>query len=250
MLLMIISPAAAWADVSGMTFTEYKLGNDSMHISLPDGWYFNTPRDIDKEFLKVSENSRRKLSNYMAKSDIDYNLVSKDLLEEINIIFINSSQSQVMYNFALLDEATLIDRAQTLVEMGTQEEDGSSTTYDSYRLEKMNDLIFMIFEGSLEASGKKADFYQYTTMVNGYGITCIYRGYEGADVEAGKQVLDHIVSTFKVDEIKEADVQNNLVKQMIIPAALLIGFVGYTAFIFIRQVRKNKKEEQKEISHQ
>ena len=241
-LVMMISPSAAFADTEGISLTEYELGNDSMHISLPDGWYLNTPRNIDKEFLKVSENSRRKLSNYMAKSDIDYNLVSKDLLEEINIIFINSSQSQVMYNFALLDEATLTERAQTLVDMGTQEDENASTTYESYRLEKLNGCVFMIFEGNLEASGRKADFYQYTTMVNGYGVTCTYRAYEGADYDAGKLLLDEIMHTFKVDEIKEANIKTNMIKQMIAPAALVVGFIGFTVFLFVRQLRKNKKE--------
>ena len=243
MLLTIISPAAAWADVSGMTFTEYRLGNDSMHISLPDDWYFNTPRDIDKEFLNVSENSRRKLSNYMADNDIDYNLVSKNLLEEINIILVNSSQTKMMYNFSLLNEDALTERAQALVDAGTQESKDTKTTYHSYRLEKFNDCIFMIFEGTIETAEQKADFYQYTTMVNGFGVTCTYRAYEGADYEAGKLILEEIVHTFNVDEIIEADIQTNVIKQMIAPAALVVGFVGFTIFLFVRQLIKNKKEE-------
>ena len=88
-----------------------------------------------------------------------------------------------------------------------------------------------------------ADFYQYTTMVNGFGVTCTYRGYEGADYEAGKLLLDEIVHTFRVDEIKVTDPKQNMIKQMVAPAAVVAGFVGFTIFLFIRQLRKNKKEE-------
>ena len=242
MVIMVISPAAAWADVEDISLKEYNLGNDNMHISLPEGWYFNTPRNVDEDFLKVSENTRRKLSKYMADNDIDYNLVSRDLLEEINIILINSSQSKMMYNFNLLREDALTERAQALIDMGTQETKDVKTTYNSYRLEKFNDCIFMIFEGTVETPQQKADFYQYTTMVNGFGVTCTYRGYEGADYENGKAILDEIVHTFKVDEIKEADIKTNMVKQMIAPAALVAGFVGFTIFLFVRQLRKNKRE--------
>ena len=246
-LVMVSSPLMVWAENEELSFTEYELGVEDMHISLPDGWYFNTARKIDEEFLEVSENSRRKLSQYMADNDIDYNLVSKDLLEEINIIFINSSQSKMMHNFTLLNEEVLTERAQAMIDMGGQEDKGIKTTYDSYRLEKVNeDCIFMIFEGSVETAEQKADFYQYTTMINGYGVTCTYRGYEGADYEAGKAVLDQIVQSFRVDEIKEIDLKTNAMRQIIAPAVLVVGFVCFTIFLFVRQIRKNKKEEQQE----
>ena len=243
-LVMVSSPLMIWAGNEELSFTEYELGVEDMHISLPDGWYFNTARKIDEEFLEVSENSRRKLSQYMADNDIDYNLVSKNLLEEINIIFINSSQSKMMHNFTLLNEDVLTERAQAMIDMGVQEDKGIKTTYDSYRLEKVNeDCIFMIFEGSVETAEQKADFYQYTTMINGYGVTCTYRGYEGADYEAGKAVLDQIVQSFRVDEIKEVDLKTNAMRQIIAPAVLVVGFVCFTIFLFVRQIRKNKKEE-------
>ena len=246
-LVMMFSTLMIWAGNEELSFTEYELGVDEMHISLPDGWYFNTARKIDEEFLKVSENSRRKLSQYMADNDIDYNLVSKDLLEEINIIFINSSQSKMMHNFTLLNEDVLTDRAQAMIDLGVQEDKGIRTTYDSYRLEKVNeDCIFMIFEGTVETEEQKAGFYQYTTMINGYGVTCTYRGYEGADYEAGKSILDQIAHSFRVDEIKEVDLKTNAMRQIIAPAVLVVGFVCFTIFLFVRQIRKNKKEEQQE----
>ena len=243
MVLTMILPSSAWADESSFILEEHPLGSRGMYISLPEGWYFNTPRQIDDDFLKVSDNSRRKLSQYMADNDIDYNLVSKDLLEEINIILINSSQTKMMYNFSLLDETALTERAQKMIDMGVQENKDMKTAYHSYRLEKFNGCIFMIFEGTLETSEEKADFYQYTTMVNGYGVTCTYRAYEGADYETGKLILDEIVHTFAVDEIKEADPKVNMMKQMIAPAAVVVCFVGFTIFLFVRQLRKNKKEE-------
>ena len=251
MLLMLLSPAAAWADVGDvetLVLTEHNLGSDVMHISLPEGWYFNTPRDIDGEFLKVSENSRRKLIKYLNDSDIDYNLVSKDLLDEINIIFVNSSQSKMMYNFSLLNRDVLIERAKSMVDMGTQENKDIRSTYHSYELQEFNGCIFMVFEGTMESPEEKVDFYQYTTMVNGFGITFTYRGSEGTDYESGKLLLDKIAHSFTVDEIKEADLKENMIKQMIAPAALVAGFIGFTIFLFIRQLRKNKKEEKAKLN--
>ena len=206
--LLVLIPVSAWADAedaeaaSEVQLYEYKLGNDEMHISLPEeGWYFNTPRKIDRDFLEVSENSKRKLENYMADNDIDYNLVSEDLLDEINIILVNSSQSKMMYNFYLLEEEVLIDRAEQLIGMGPQGDEDVTTTYTSYEMQEFNDCLFMVFEGELETKEQKAHFYQYTTMVNGFGITCTYRGYDGADYESGKLVLDQIVHSLRIDEI-------------------------------------------------
>ena len=59
----------------------------------------------------------------------------------------------------------------------------------------------------------------------------------------GKLLLDEIVHTFRVDEIKVPDPKQNMIKQMVAPAAVVAGFVGFTIFLFIRQLRKNKKEE-------
>ena len=219
------------------------MASGTMHISLPDGWYFNTPRDIDSDFLKVSENSRRKLIKYLTDYDIDFNLVSQDLLEEINVIFVNSSQAKMMYNLSYISDDVLTERAQRMLDTEAEEQNGTKTTYHSYRLEKFNDCTFMIFEGTIESNEDKIQLYQYTTMVNGYGITCTYRGSEGADIEQGKLLLDEIVHTFHVDEIKEADIKTNMIKQMFIPAAVVAGFVLFTVFLFVRQMRKNKKEE-------
>ena len=78
-LCFILMPIATFGAI-----TEYPVGNDNMHISLPNDWYCNTPEDIDEDFLKVTENTERKLSKYLSKSGIEYNLVSKDLKEELN----------------------------------------------------------------------------------------------------------------------------------------------------------------------
>lgn len=241
-ILTLLFPSAAFADNGSTALTEYSLASD-MQISLPDGWYFNTPRDIDKDFLKVSENSRNKLMKYLTNNDIDYNLVSKDLLQEINVIFVNSSQTKIMYDFNLLGEDVLLEKAQALIDMETEAEDGVKTTYQTYRLEKISGCTFMVFEGIMESETDTTQFYQYTTMVNGYSITCTYRGNEGADHEQGKLLLDEIAHTFRVDEIKEANVRKNLISQMIAPAVIIGGFFLFTVFLFIRQLIKNKKEE-------
>ena len=47
MVLTMILPSSAWADESSFILEEHPLGSRGMYISLPEGWYFNTPRQID-----------------------------------------------------------------------------------------------------------------------------------------------------------------------------------------------------------
>lgn len=242
-LAVMLMPMTAWADSDDVKMTEYQLHNDNMHISLPDGWYFNTPRDIDEDFLEVSENSKRKLTNYLTDNDIDFNIVSKDLLNEINVILVNSSQTKTLYDFNKLEDSYLKEKAKALVDQGTQEEKKVKTTYKSYSLEKFNKCTFMVLEGTVEDENGKIKFYQYTTTVNGFGITVTYRASKGADYEAGKQLLEKIVHTLDIKEIKEVDMKTNAYKQLLTPIILIVGVVGFTAFLFIRQLIKNKKEE-------
>ena len=149
----------------------------------------------------------------------------------------------MMHDFHLLEEDMLKQRAQDLIDLGTQEDEGIKTTYLSYRLEEFNKCIFTIFEGKVETEQQNAQFYQYTTTINGFTITVTYRAYDGADYEAGKQLLDQIVHTLNINEVKEGNIKTNIIMQMIPPALLVIGFVGFAIFLFVRQIRKNKQEE-------
>lgn len=244
LLTIVLTPAVVWADTEDVELAEYQIHNDNMHISLPyDGWYINTPRDISKEFLEVSENSKRKLVKYLNDNDIDYNVVSEDLKTEINVILVNSSQSKTMFDFNLIEDEVLLDRAKGLVELGTQEEKDIKTTYNTYRLEEFNKCTFMVFEGTVESEADNVKFYQYTTMINGYGISVTLRSSEGADYESDKMLLEKIVHTLDIKEVKEVDLKTNMYKQMALPIAVVVVFVGFVIFIFVRQIRKNKREE-------
>lgn len=239
-LAAAVSPAAALAEPSEIPMTEYILEEDNMFVDLPDGWYFNTPEQIDKDFLEVTENKERKLEKFLRESGIAYNLVSKDLKEEINVIMVSTSQTKTMFNFNLLDKEVLENRAQVLIDQGTQEDDSGKTTYTSYEVRTIGDCTFTILSGNMERKEGKADFIQYTTAVNGYGITFSYRAYEGADLENGRNLMENIVSSLDIKVIEQADVKTQFIKQTIPYALLVVGVVGFTVFMFIRQLRKNK----------
>lgn len=239
-LSVVASPAAASATAEEIPMTEYVLEDDNMSVDLPDGWYFNTPEQIDKDFLEVTENKERKLEKFLRESGISYNLVSKDLKEEINVIMVSTSQTKTMFNFNLLDKEVLENRAQVLIAQGTQEDDSGKTTYTSYEVRTIGDCTFTILSGNMERKEGNADFIQYTTAVNGYGITFSYRAYEGADTEKGKILMENIVSTLAIKVIEDADVKTQFIKQVIPYALLVLGVVGFTVFMFIKQLRKNK----------
>jgi len=244
LLAIVLTPVVVWADAEDVELAEYQVHNDNMHISLPyGGWYINTPRDINKDFLEVSENSKRKLVKYLNDNDIDYNVVSEDLKTEINVILVNSSQSKTMFDFNLIDDEVLLDRAKGLVELGTQEEKDIKTTYNTYRLEEFNKCTFMVFEGTVESEQDNVKFYQYTTMINGYGISVTLRSSEGADYDSDKLLLERIVHTLDIKEVKVVDLKTNMYKQMAIPILVVVAFVGFVVFLFVRQIRKNKREE-------
>lgn len=246
-LCFILAPSTAFADTDGATsqvaLSEYFLIDENMQISLPDGWYFNTQDEIDEDFLKVSENTERKLEKFLSKNNIRYNLVSKDLKEELNVVTQHNSQTKAMFDFNLIKEATLKDRAKALVDLGPQEEDGVTTTYTSYSLEKINQCVFTIFNGTVEDENGKIEFIQYTTTINGYGITFSYRADAGADFEAGTALIRQVVESFHVTEVIETDLKKEVYKQMLTPIAIAGGFILITVTLFIRQIIKNRKEK-------
>ena len=242
-LCFALAPTAAFADGNAAEMSKYFLISENMQISLPDGWYFNTPDEIDEDFLKVTENTERKLEKFLSKNNVRYNLVSKDLKEEINIVTQHNSQTKAMFDFNLIDVNTLEDRAKALVDLGAQEDDGITTTYTSYSVEKINQCVFTIFNGIVEDENGKVDFVQYTTTINGYGITISYRGNSGADLEAGAALLKQIVESFNVTEVIKTDLKKAMFKQMLTPIAIAGGFILITATLIIRHVLKNRKEK-------
>lgn len=237
-LCFILAPGTVFG-----AMTEYQVSNDNMHISLPDGWYHNTPQDIDEAFLKVSENTERKLSKYLTKNGIQYNLVSKDLKEELNVVVQHTSQTKAMFDFNLIEKATLEDRAQSLVDLGAQEEDDIITTYTDYTVEKINQCVFTIFDGTVESEDGKVKFIQYTTTINGYGITISYRADEGSDMDVGAALIQKVVKSFRVDEVIETELKTEVYKQMLTPIIIAGGAILISVIIIIRQVRKNRREK-------
>lgn len=248
-LCCLLTPSAAFADTSNSanaakdSMAEYIVGNDNMHISLPDDWYINTPESIDQDFLQVTENTEKKLKKYLSKHGIQYNLVSKDLKEELNIILQHTSQTKAMFDFNLLDENVLKDRAQTLIDLGTQEEDGISTTYTAYTVEKINKCVFTIFHGTIESDDGRTNFIQYTTTINGYGVTISYRADASVKIENKTAFVRNIVNSFDVTEVIETELKTEVYKQMMVPIALAGGFILITVILFIRQLRKNRKSK-------
>ena len=246
-LCFVLAPVSAFADTQGTTNTtpmsKYFVISENMQINLPDDWYFNTPDNIDEDFLAVTENTERKLEKFLSKNNVRYNLVSKDLKEEINIVTQHNSQTKAMFDFNLIDENTLKERAQMLVDLGEQEDDGVTTTYTSYSVEKINQCVFTVFNGTIVDENGKTDFIQYTTTINGYGITISYRGAEGAVLAAGEDLIKQVVESFNVTEVIETELKKEVYKQMLTPIAIAGGFILITATLIIRQVIKNKKEK-------
>ena len=87
------------------------------------------------------------------------------------------------------------------------------------------------------------DFVQYTTTINGYGITISYRGAAGSDLDAGADLLRQVVESFNVTEVVQTELKKEMFKQMLTPIAIAGGFILITAALIIRQVLKNRKEK-------
>ena len=163
--------------------------------------------------------------------------------EEINVITQHNSQTKAMFDFNLIDQKTLEERAQMLVDLGAQEEDDITTTYTSYSVEKINQCVFTIFKGNIVDENGKTDFIQYTTTINGYGITISYRGNEGSDLDLGELLIRQVVESFNVNEVIETELKKEVYKQMLTPIAIAGGFILITVTLVIRQILKNRKEK-------
>ena len=246
-LCFIMVPSNAFADtksdIDKVPTSKYFVISENMQIELPNGWYLNTPEKIDADFLEVTENTERKLEKFLSKNNVRYNLVSQDLREEINVVTQHNSQTKAMFDFNLIDKATLEDRAKALVELGAQEDDGITTTYTSYSVEKINQCVFTVFNGTIEDENGKVNFIQYTTTINGYGITISYRGDDGVDMNKGAVLIKQVVESFNVTEVIKTELKKEVYKQMLTPIAIAGGFILITAALIIRQIIKNRKEK-------
>ena len=74
-MCFILMPCVAYANSEDTSATpamsEYYVIDENMQVSLPDGWYTNTPDEIDETFLDVTENTENKLKKYLSKSSSD-----------------------------------------------------------------------------------------------------------------------------------------------------------------------------------
>lgn len=261
LLALLIAPAA-YADPStdneqNSALTEYVFGNDNMNISLPADWYINTPDEIDSDFLQVTENTERRLKKYLEYSDIEFNLLSKDLKQEINVILVHNSRTKMMFDFNIIDESSLSEQGQVFVDQGAQESDSGSMTYESFVIKKINDCKFIIFDGFFEDADGKGTFRQYTTTINGYGITFSSRVYNSDDTAGSSvgssstddsaasgaltktKIVDDIVDSLQIDVVEEVNLHSNIINQLIPPILLVVFFVSFTIYLIIRQIRKN-----------
>lgn len=160
LLALLITPAA-YADPStnneqNSALTEYVFGNDNMNISLPADWYINTPDEIDSDFLQVTENTERRLKKYLEYSDIEFNLLSKDLKQEINVILVHNSRTKMMFDFNIIDESSLSEQGQVFVDQGAQESDSGSMTYESFVIKRLTTANSSFLMASLKMLTAKA----------------------------------------------------------------------------------------------
>lgn len=223
--------------------TEYELSDIGIRIMLPESWYCNTPDKIDKDFLEVSENSARKLKKYLTKQNVKYNMLSKDLSQEINVILMHDSKSKLLFNYNEMDPEKLKSQAQALIDSGSQENKAGVSTFSEYSVEENNGCTFVCLKGDMSDENQQARVIQYSTVVNGYGVNFSIKCYDADLYEESEALIREAAKSFKVDEIQAANFEQAVFTQVVFPAALLLLFIATTIFLFIRQIRKNKREE-------
>lgn len=244
-LCLILIPQTCFAEtdvVSLPSMTTHQLYNDNMSIDLPNGWYFNTRSSIDDDFLKVSKNSAFKLKKYFGQKHIEYNLVSKDLTQEINVIVIHDSNSKLIFDYNTVDKIKLKKQMDTLVSQGTQEKKAGVTTYVSTELREINNCLFSVLTGEMTEENTTSRIIQYSTIINGYGINLSIKSYEDKMDSNSEALISNIADSFQVKEIEATDRKKNAFIQFLPPALMLIAFIAFTVYIFINQLKRNKAE--------
>lgn len=246
--VLFLFPVCAFSETELPPLSKCELADGTMQLELPNGWYFNTPKDIDDDFLDVSENSARKLKKYLSKQKVKYNLVSKDLKQEINVILIHDSKTKLLFNYNEMDSSKLESQARALVNDGSQESKAGISTFSEFSIDKVNDCTFVRLKGDMSDEYQDALVTQYSTVVNGYGINISIKCYDTDLYEQSEMLIAEIISSFTVDEILPANFKGAVFSQVIFPALLILLFIGTTIFLFIRQLRKNKKEEREQAA--
>lgn len=246
--VLFFCPVCAFSETELPPLSKCELADGTMQLELPIGWYFNTPKDIDDDFLDVSENSARKLKKYLTKQKVKYNLVSKDLKQEINVILIHDSKTKLLFNYNEMDSSKLESQAQALVNDGSQESKAGVSTFSEFSIDKVNDCTFVRLKGDMSDEYQDALVTQYSTVVNGYGINISIKCYDTDLYEQSEMLIAEIIRSFTVDEILPANFKGAVFSQVIFPALLILLFIGTTIFLFIRQLRKNKKEEREQAA--
>lgn len=243
-LLLVPQTSFAETDVVSLpSMTTYQLYNDNMSIDLPNDWYFNTRSSIDDDFLKVSKNSAFKLKKYFGQKHIEYNLVSKDLMQEINVIVIHDSNSKLIFDYNTVDKTKLKNQMETLVSQGAQEEKAGVTTYKSTELRQINNCLFSVLKGEMTEENASSRIIQYSTIINGYGINLSIKSYEDKMDSNSETLISSIADSFQVREIEATNRKKNAFIQFLPPALMLLAFIVFTVYIFINQLKKNKAEK-------
>lgn len=233
---------SAYADDTKLT--SYQLYNSNMSISLPDGWYFNTQKEIDKSFLNVTENSAVRLKKYLLQQHVEYNLVSKDLKSELNVIVLHNTKTKLVFDFNTLEEEKLWSQIESLASTGNSNDKANiSTSYSEYDVKKIGKCIYTYIVGEMEEENQDSLITQYSTIINGYGINVSMKSYDKSRFEENSELLSSIVNSIQINEVKETNRKKQMIQEFAPPVLLIVGFLGITIFLFIRQLIRNKKEK-------
>jgi len=242
LLCFFVTVQFTFADTDSETkFKNYPLVKDSITVDLPESWFLNTPDNIDDKFLEVTENSSMRLKNYLSNKYIKYNLVSKDLSREIDVIVIHNSRSKLLFNFNSLDEKKLKKEAKLIIDQGKKTDDNITTSYDSYEIKSIGKCKYMILNGQISNKDGKYSFQQYTTMVNGYCLTFSIRINHGDDVASSEQILSEVVQSVNVSKVLATNYKKNIASQVLPAVLLALAIVAYITFLIIHYVRKKHR---------
>lgn len=242
LLIACLLPPAARAE-SVQTFSVYPLYTRDMSIELPDGWYMNTQNAIDPDFLSVSANSQYKLKKYLTQQHVEYNLVSKDLKTELNVIVLHNSRTKLIYNYNDADPAKLEDQIANLVEAGVTTSKAGETTYSSGRLDMKDSCLFIVLEGKMEEESASSILVQYSTIVNGFGINISIKSYDETLADQNAALIEQVAGSFRVAEVKEGNRTLQIIVEFLPPILLVLGFIGFAVYRVVAQVRKNRMKD-------
>ncbi|MBQ6663911.1 MAG: hypothetical protein IJM69_10260 [Firmicutes bacterium] len=244
LLPFLLCPATASAEeaasVAEIDFSTYELYTENMSIDLPDGWYFNTRSAIDPDFLDVSENSAIRLKQYLTKRHVEYNLVAKDLKSEINIIVLHDSKTKLIHDYNTADPAKLQNQIDSIIAAGVQEEKAGDTTYTDGEVRAIGQGLFTILRGEMTEEKSTSSLLQYSTIINGYGINLSIKSYDPAVASRDAELIERIANSFHCQEIYEGNRTRQEIIEFLPPVLMLLVFIGFTIYIFIRQIRKNR----------